>query len=376
MQRRDFLYLGLLPLALPARAAPRDSDALVTRVEELVPRLMREAVVPGVSMAIVREGKMIWSRGFGVKDSVSLEPVDNDTVFEAASVSKTVFAYAVMKLCEQGIIGLDTPLVKYAPRRFLDDPRLDLVTARHVLSHTAGFPDWRSREKPLAIQFAPGSRFSYSGEGYFYLQLIVSHLVGRALPQPCGKYECDFEVCATDIDETMKRRVLEPFGMSASGYVWNEFFARHTARPHDVAGKPLAKSKPNAADAARYASAGGLHTTAADYAKFLLAVIHPKPADAFRLGRATWQEMLRPQVKLPKGEEIDGAGAWALGWAIQERPTGNVIVHSGGQTGFRSLTMASVDRKSGFVILTNSDNGGKICYDEKLGTLLTPLLAG
>ena len=86
--------------------------------------------------------------------------------------------------------------------------------------------------------------------------------------------------------------------------------------------------------------------------------------------------MVRPHVKLDPANKIDGAASWALGWAIQERPTGNVILHSGGQSGFRSLTMASVERKSGFVIFTNSDSGGSICFDNDLGALLTPLLAG
>jgi hypothetical protein len=119
---------------------------------------------------------------------------------------------------------------------------------------------------------------------------------------------------------------------------------------------------------------GELHTTVSDYAKFLIAVLTLTPGDAF-LTAAMRDEMLRPQTKLG-AEKIDGADSWALGWAVQERPTGHVILHSGGQAGFRSLTMASVARKSGFVIFTNSDNGGYICYDPTLGQLLTPLLAG
>lgn len=353
------------------------SDATIAQIETLVPEVMRDAHVPGVSMAIVRDGKLVWRRGFGVKDAASNEPVDDQTVFEAASISKTVFAYVVMKLCEKGVIELDTPLTKYAPERFLEgDARLELITARHVLSHATGFRDWRSQDNPLKIHFTPGTQFDYSGEGYFYLQSVVSHLVGHVNPQVRAKYECGLEVCATDIDETMRRMLLTSFGMTSSGYVWNEFFARHCARPHDGDGKPLVKARSTATDAARYASAGGLQTTAGDYAKFLLEVVDPKPADEFRLRRPSWTEMLRPQIKLAKGQEIDGAGAWGLGWAIQQRPTGDVILHSGGQTGFRSLTMASVQRQSGFVIFTNSDNGAKICYDLALGGLLTPLLAG
>jgi CubicO group peptidase (beta-lactamase class C family) len=163
--------------------------------------------------------------------------------------------------------------------------------------------------------------------------------------------------------------------MASSGYVWSNRFNNRAARPHDVQGRPLPWKKPNAADVARYGAAGELRTTVGDYAKFLLAVLNLPAGDAF-LGGPMRNEMLRPQVKLNPAEKIDGADSWALGWAVQERPTGNVILHSGGQSGFRSLTMASVERKAGFVIFTNSDNGGRICYHDTLGRLLTPLLAG
>jgi hypothetical protein len=102
--------------------------------------------------------------------------VDHETVFQAGSVSKTVFAYAVMKLVERNILDLDTPLTRYSPIRILEgDPRLDLITARHVLSHTSGLPNWRSERNPLSIRFTPGERYLYSGEGYSYLQSVVPH---------------------------------------------------------------------------------------------------------------------------------------------------------------------------------------------------------
>lgn len=327
--------------------------------------------------AVIHDAKLVWRGAFGVRDRASQEPVNHDTVFEAASVSKTVFAYAVLKLCEQGILDLDAPLTKYSPTRFLaGDARLDLITARHVLSHTAGFQDWRSGAAPLKIHFAPGTQFSYSGEGYYYLQSVITHLIGRTDPTVRAKYEAGVEVAATDIDTCLKRILLGPFGMAASGYVWNESFARHAARPHDLAGKPLTKGKPAATDAARYASAGGLHTTATDYARFLLEILDPKPSDEFRLNQRSLSEMLRPHVRFDDQPKIDGANAWALGWAVQQRPTGNVIVHSGGQSGFRSLAMASVARRSGFIILTNGDNGGNVVNDLALGDVLNWLLPG
>jgi CubicO group peptidase (beta-lactamase class C family) len=115
-------------------------------------------------MALVADARMLWSRGFGVTDRTTNAPVQADTVFEFASISKTVFAYAVMKACEKGLLNLDTPLTKCTAERFLaGDPRLDLMTARHVLSHTGGFQNWRSTEDPLKILFTPGARWEYSG---------------------------------------------------------------------------------------------------------------------------------------------------------------------------------------------------------------------
>lgn len=137
-------------------------------------------------------------------------------------MSKTVFAYAVMKLCERDVIGLDTPLTKYSPKPFLEgDPRLELITARHVLSHTTGFQNWRSDKEPLKIHFTPGEKHMYSGEGYSYLQSAVTHMTG----QPIEPY--------------MKANLLVPFGMTASGYAWNDTFEKRMARPHDQKGNHL-----------------------------------------------------------------------------------------------------------------------------------------
>ncbi len=323
---------------------------------------MEETNVPGVSIALIRDGKVAWSRGFGVKDRVSGAPVDGRTVFEAASMSKPVFAYAVMKLCERGVLNLDTPLVKYTRQRFLKgDPRLDRITARHVLSHTAGFQDARSGDKPLRIHFNPGEKWMYSGEGYFYLQSVITGITGSVNPKECRRFEADFEVCATDFDAKMKTNLLAPFGMYESGYLWTETIARNVARPHEAGGEPLTYRKPTAAGVARYGAMGALLTTANDYAKFLLEVLDPKPRDAFRISRLSLTEMLRPHVKVE-----DGNGYsiwWALGWRVARTAQGDLISHGGDQKGFHSTSEISASGKSGYVILTNGDSGWKLIKD-------------
>jgi CubicO group peptidase (beta-lactamase class C family) len=321
---------------------------------------MKEAAVPGVSIAVIKDARLAWQRSFGVRDNSARIPVDENTVFEVASVSKTVFAYAAMKLCEKGVIGLDTPLSTYTPHRFLEgDPRLDRITTRHVLSHTSGFQNWRSGNQPLRIHFEPGERYLYSGEGYFYLQSVITHLTGRRDASVCARYEADLEVCATDIDQFLTANLLAPFAMTSSGYAWGDRMERRSARPHDGEGKPLERARPSPTGAARYAAAGGLHTTATDFARFLLEIINPRASDTFRLTQRNVQEMLRPQVK------VDASTSWALGWQVRHTPRGNLVQHQGGQGGFQAFAAASVEHRSGFVILTNGANGGRVFFDRR-----------
>jgi CubicO group peptidase (beta-lactamase class C family) len=287
-------------------------------------------------------------------------------------MSKPVFAYTVLQLHEQGILDLDTPLTSYAPEGpIAGDPRLDRVTARHVLSHTSGLPNWRSGAEPLAFQFTPGERWLYSGEGYAWLQSVVTHLTGRVDPDVCGTYEADVRVCATDIDEHMKAHLLVPFGMHSSGYVWNDTLAARAARPHDTSGAPLTKGHPNAADAARYASAGGLHATPTEFAQFLLEVIDPKPGAAFRLRQGTRDEMIRPAVKVSDGPR---SSSWALGWQVLHTDSGDVIAHGGDNPGFHAFSAASVPRRTGLVIMTNGDGGPKVLERIIFGGLMDRIL--
>jgi CubicO group peptidase (beta-lactamase class C family) len=246
------------------------------------------------------------------------------------------------------------------------------MTARHVLSHTTGFPNWRSKEEPLQLLFTPGERWSYSGEGYSYLQSIITHLTGHVNTKDCGRFEEDVEFCATDIDAYMKANVLGPFGMDSSGYLWNDKIDSHMARGHDEKGKPLeSRRKPSGPAAARYGMAGGLYTTPTDYAKFVIEIIDPKASDAFRLTRDSLEEMLRPQVK------INPRSSRALGWQIDHTENGDFMRHGGNNPGFNCLVAASVERKSGYVIMTNSENGYNGVITKLIGgETLSPFLGG
>ncbi|HYO90986.1 MAG TPA: serine hydrolase domain-containing protein, partial [Pyrinomonadaceae bacterium] len=170
-----------VPMDAPLKTRAKKKD-LVARLHSVITQLMKEGDVPGLSVLLIRDGKVFWQQAFGVKNADTKEPVNDTTVFEAASLSKPVFAYAVLKFADSGKLDLDTPLVKYLPGAYVeDDARLNQITARMVLSHRTGFPNWRPRGGALKIHFTPGEKFSYSGEGFVYLQKVIEHMTGQPL---------------------------------------------------------------------------------------------------------------------------------------------------------------------------------------------------
>src|SRR4051812_37544471 len=165
---------GAALMAWSAIAAPQPAPVsdIAARLVGDLPGLMAQAKVPGLAIAVIDNGRVAWTKSFGVMRVGSPEPVTETTRFEAASLSKPVTAYVALQLVDAGRLALDTPLTHYITYADLPgDPRVATMTARHVLSHTTGFPNWRRRD-PLTLFFTPGERFSYSGEGYVYLQRV------------------------------------------------------------------------------------------------------------------------------------------------------------------------------------------------------------
>jgi CubicO group peptidase (beta-lactamase class C family) len=144
--------------------------------------LAREARVPGVAIAVLDGGKPVWGAGFGVANNNT--PVTSDTIFEAASLSKQVVAFAALKLCREGLLELDTPLAKYVPETNLEhDSRLGLITVRHVLSHTSGLPNWCPNNEIAVTQFQSGKQFLYSGIGFRKLQTVIEKVTNISLEE-------------------------------------------------------------------------------------------------------------------------------------------------------------------------------------------------
>ena len=158
-----------------------DVEQLAAKLEAEVPRLMQEEHVPGLSMVLIRENRIVWKGCFGVRIAGKPAKVDHDTAFEAASMSKPLFSYAVLKLVEKAEFDLDRPLDSYLPEPYLpDQPLAKKITGRMVMLHRTGLPNWREggwrSGAPLPVQKEPGTCFTYSGEGYLFLQTAIEQL--------------------------------------------------------------------------------------------------------------------------------------------------------------------------------------------------------
>ena len=307
--------------------------------ENSILRLMKEGNVPGLSVAQIRNGRISWHRGFGVKNAHTKAPVSDNTVFEAASLSKPVFAYAVLKLVDNGKLELDKPLIDYLPEPYLADERVRLITARMALDHTTGFQNEVLPGRPLKIYFTPGEKFSYSGEGFLYLQKVVERITGERL------------------DAFMARTVFEPLGMTDSSFVWQDRYEALKANGHKASGVVGQMRKP-----ALPRSASSLHTTAVDYAKFVIEVMN-----GTGLRKDTMDQMVSPQVRVDENcsnciergfGQPSKALSWGLGWGLERTAAGDAIWHWGDNgSEFHNFVIAYPKQKTGVVILSNSGNG-------------------
>ncbi|HSN53659.1 MAG TPA: serine hydrolase domain-containing protein [Candidatus Sulfomarinibacteraceae bacterium] len=338
-----FLLVVLCLVATACSPAPVERPEAVVELETLIPRLMAAAEVPGLQIAVIRDGEIVVERGFGVAAVPDGAPVDADTVFEAASLTKPLFAYTVMTLVDDGVLDLDRPLVELLPEGAVEAALghpvdaegfradwLRMITPRHVLSHSAGTAHGEGGAVyPLAFQ--PGTDWKYSADGYAFLQLAVEHLTGRPLD--------------VLVDET----VLQPLGMNRSAMVWRDSLEPHMARGHGLYGEVSEIRKRTEAHAA-----ASLYTTAGDYARFVLAVI-----DGAGLEPATHAEMLGWAVDMSD----DGRLGWSLGFGLQRDGDASAFWQWGDYGIFRNYVIASAADRSGVVYLTNSFNGLALCEE-------------
>ena len=183
-----------------------------------LPRLLELASVPCLSLATVDAGG-IFPRTVGRACVDPRRGAGDATVFEAASLGKPLFTYVVLRLVDAGRLDLDRPLYDYLPASEADNPRMRRVTARHVLTHTSGLPNWRHEPGPLVPAAEPGEAYAYSGEGFFFLQRVVERVTDR----PAARL--------------LREDVLDPLGMTESSWVWRPEFDARMAVGYDEEGK-------------------------------------------------------------------------------------------------------------------------------------------
>lgn len=368
MLRRDFLAAGIAlpgalrglvgapaPVRLPARAADR-FDELALLVEER----MREHGIPGAAFGVIKDGRL-QLRGFGVTSVEDPRPVTADTVFELASLSKTVTATAAMRLVEQGALELDAPVRRSLPSfRIQDEAAASAITLRHLLTHSAGFEPrysvgdgdgalgrWVGTTGDLIQLAPPGRIWSYSNPGYG----LAGHLIELATGQ--------------DVRDAFRELVFAPLGLE-----------RASAHIEEVVTWPVAighrPGRDGTAEVVRPYSmgssipAGGVNMSLASlmrYAAFHLG--EHDGAGAGALSAAGRRAMREPQLKKePTGEQM------GIGWHLRTLDGVLTAAHGGtAGAGHRCHLQIVPERRLGFAILTNHTEGWRLLQSVERATL-------
>lgn len=332
-------------------AADKDGEISSKELIEATTKLAAERKIPLIQVAY-RSPDRYFAFEHSTREDVVADP-DVQSTFQAASISKVVFSYIVLRYVDRGMIDLDKPLYKYFGKKGKLDPRFcnafetraenklnmrraKQLTARIVLNHRTGLPNWakktpgtKKEDRPLVFKCEPGEKYTYSGEGIWYLQRTLEHITGKSLEQMA------------------REEVFEPFGMVSSSYVWLPRYKKQGAygynKNHEKRGRGVFKSG-NAAYT--------LTTNVLDFSRFLEKVmvgegLQPK---TFKM----WTNSLMPAPR--------EATSFGLGMRVSNHGAGKDEVwhHSGSNPNFRCRFMLFPERKSYLVWYTNSVYGAKI----------------
>lgn len=329
-----FLLAPLIGLLTFGCVSPARNILAPQSLQGTLSALAKEHHVCAVALAVIKNRKLDSIRYATACSPASM--LGSHGVFQAASLSKPVFAYAVLQLVAQGKMALDEPVMKYLPKGYwhqphpwkaktshpVTDPRLHAITVRMALNHTSGLPNWASGR--LDFESHPGAKWNYSGEGYVLLQRAIEAITGQPLHQ------------------FMVSQVFKRLAMEDSNYVWSEGIARTLVPGTKANGAPRATMDlrtPNAAFS--------LYTTAADYGNFLVNVLND-------------DGLLKHIIASPVAVDPKLGLSWGLGWGIERDGKDSYIWQWGNNTGYRAFVIASVQTGDGFVMLTNGENGLKL----------------
>ncbi len=335
--------LDLRSQEAPAKPAPPE---LETKLDSIVRDFLESHEVPGLAVGVVREGEVVFARGYGFANLKTKTPITTRSLFHLASVSKTFVATAIVQLAEQGQIDLDKPTVEYLPYFRLDDKRAATITIRQMLSHTSGMPDvhdygWENPEyddgaleryvrslSKQKLRFDPGSRWRYSNMAYEVLGDVVSKVSGM----PFETYVAKF--------------ILEPLGMVKSTFLRKATDPKLRTTPH------VGRHQPKVSEVYPYhrahAPSSTLHSNVEELCRWIQANANRGLLGTTRLLQdASYEELWRPQARVRDDRKI------GLAWFLAESPYGPWAFHGGRDLGFRSHISILPDHGGGLAVISN-----------------------
>ena len=307
-------------MTAPFRILPDSVPVL----EVLVPEVMRQWDVKGLAVTVLHENKLLFTKCFGHADPGKGVPFRSTTYVEAASLTKTLLSWLVLRRVQAGEFDLDRPLVTYPVLPPATDPRVRMLTARHVLTHTTGFPNWG--KKPLGMRFTPGARFCYSGEGFTYLQRVLEHVSGKRFDHLC----CD--------------EIFTPFGMDDCALIWTGALRSRMAVAHGPNGDPQ-PPRTNAWHANGYYEPNAAFSLYADIRQYVRFLREAIDEGIQALALSSLQPTGSPGVN------------WGLGWG----EFNGALWHWGDNGGYKSIAARNAPVGDGLVVHTNSHSGLHAC---------------
>lgn len=351
-----FVIVGLtLMTFISTQAAPAYQTTGDPQLDAVVEKAMRTHDVPGASVAVVKNGKIAWARGYGMADPTQGRPVTPDTVFDAASIAKPVTAWAIMTLVEDGLLDLDAPTEQYLTRWHLPPSEFDYdqITIRRILSHTAGLSTDGDTGvepgayvptveealngavlgmRPLHVAYPPGEDYHYSSVGYTLLEIVVEEVTGESF----ASY--------------IQREVLDPLGMVHSSYEWTPELRAQAAVGHDWYNRPLPEYQYSTR------AQGGLHTTPTDLAIFMAASMPGPNGEPVGRGILTPASVAEILKSVPFAKEAESSHVTGLGFDLimaGDRLQG--ARKTGDHRGFKPIIIMDLVENEGIAIMANSD---------------------
>lgn len=308
------------------------------------------ADIPGYVVAIVTGNQVIYERSAGVVSTTTHQPVNRHSDFHMASVSKPFAATAILQLCDQGKLHIDSTLVSYLPYFSMKDPRYKAITLYHILTHSSGIPDVTNYEwdKPQTddqsairyagsftgtdLDFTPGTEFRYSNAAYDILAAVI------------------YQVTGLTFEAYVKQHILQPIGMSTSSFLLSNMMKTNFTQPHEIDSK-LALSPAAIYPYNRiHAPSSTLHSNLNDLVNWArLFLQEGSLSDTTILKKATWQKMITPQRPVTDRYTI------CLSWFETEIEGRKIYFHSGGDIGYRSFVGFCPAENTAVVLMGNND---------------------